>query len=255
MIDLKRTSSNLDDEFDLSSTASFNEEGQIIVSGGLSDGEEVAQRGDSDATGTTILGFSKLDDTVGSNDTDVIANSGKVPSVADSSSKYLVDIGHLLITSDYDTDGDVRVQDVTNDTWLTLGSSVADGTFIVDDAANGKLGFHSAQKGIKIKFWARCTMTAAEKAQKYQSRHVNRKGMDSLSKVGAVTGKGQIFTDQYDTTVSDDDWGSETLRLGADGSVTTNGSAADVSSAMRVIATPTVDSPFLGLAFDLPASV
>ena len=256
MIDLKRTSSNLDDEHGLGSSVSFTEEGQVVIASSSldSDGKETVARCDSD-TSAYVLGFAKLDDAAGPQTEDIQSGTGKVPATADTDSKYLVDIGHLLITSDYDTNGDVRVYDSTDATWLTLGGTVADGTFIVDDAANGKLGFHSAQKGNKIKFWARVTMTATERDMKYQQRHVNRKGQAALTRVGTVTGTGRIFTDQYDTTISDTAWETGPLQLGPDGIVTAGGSGADLSSCMRLIKTPSVTDPTLGLAFQLPANV
>lgn len=249
MIDTKRTMGSLDYERPRASTANFTEEGMLVVrSFNTTTGVEEATHGTA-AGGLTLLGFSKLD-TVSPSTTEVVAEEGlEVPATADSDGDYHVTLGHDALTSDFETNGDVAVYDVTNETWLAVEAAIGDGDFIVSDAANGELEFHSAQAGIEINVYYRRTLTASQRDQKYQRRHINSGAQDDLEKVGIIGGEGEIYTDQYDVSVGD--WSTGTLRTGANGCITTQAGGTDISAYVRVIAIPTVDRPTLGLAFNL----
>lgn len=252
-IDLKRTNASWEREQALASTATIAEEGQLLIrSFNTSTGNEELRESPG-STSEVLIGFSKLD-TISPKTTRVYTEEAEVPSTADGDGDYEVELGHENVTSDLEANGDVAVYDVTNSTWLSVGASISDGVFVLL-GDNQTLEFHSAQAGIEIQVYARVTMSAREQQQIYQQRHINSNAMSELTdngNVGVITGIGQVFTDQYDVSVGD--WSTGTLLTGVNGHITTQAGGTDISSYVRVISVPTVDDPYLGLEFNLPAN-
>jgi len=242
-IDLKKTDSDLDIEVPLGLGQSFTEEGQLVI-GTLASGEEVANVGTA-AASLKLLGFAKLD-TVSPASTRTFSTTGTIPSAA----AYTISIGHTLVTSDINADGDVRVQRVDTGAYLTLASGApASGEFQLSDAANGVLTFNSAQAGLQVRIWARVTMSARERDGLYQQRHINSNAQGDLERVGVISGTGVIYTDQYDMSVTD--WTSGDLRTGAGGVITVGGGGTVLDGSVSVIHVPSLDEPMLGLRFTL----
>jgi len=251
-IDLKYTMSDWEFEKTINSAASFVEEGQLVVrSFNSTTGEEEAAVG-SETGSLVVLGFAKLD-TISPAATRVYTETTEVPATADGSGDYKVTLGHTLVTAAIDTDGDVAVYDKTNSAWLAVGAAIASGVFTLFNAASGILEFHADEAGIEIDVYARVTMTARERDQMYQQRHVNSNAMDDLEKIGVISGTGKIRTDQYDVSVGD--WSSATLETGALGVITDSaGGGTNIASYVRVTKVPSVEDPFLELEFNLPMS-
>lgn len=253
MIDLKRTMGDLEFERPVNSASeAFDEEGQMVLGVlNATTGVEEARRTDSTDAAGRLLGFAKTDDIAGASDSEVLSEEAVVPSTADGSGDYHVTLG-FSVTAEIDANGDVSVYDKTNAAFLTLGAAIASGVFAVTDAANGELEFHSDEAGIEIDVIYRHEMTAREKRMKYQGRSVNNSAGGDLDRVGIISGVGEVYTDQYDVSVGN--WASATPCLGANGVISGAG-GADISAVVQVIKTPTVDDPFLGLRFNLPAVV
>jgi len=250
-IDTKHTMGDWEFEKPLATGASFVEEGQLVIrSFNATTGEEEATVGSAGA-GQVLLGFAKLD-TVSPAATEVLAETSEVPAVPDVAGDYHVTLTKGNITSDIDANGDVAVYDVTNSTWLSVAAAIASGDFIVSDAANGELEFHVDEAGIEIQVYYRRTLSASDRDQKYQQRHINSNAMASLEKIGVISGVGRIRTDQYDVSVGD--WSTGTLRTGAAGVITTAAGGTDISAYVRVVKAPSVDDPMLELEFNLPMS-
>lgn len=246
-IDTKQTMGGYEFEVPLAASQTFTEEGQIVTSA-LVNGEEAASVGAASGS-LNVIGFSKLD-TVSPAATEVVGEEGlTVPSTADSDGDYHVTLEHDAITSAFDANGDVAVYDVTNSTWLGVGAAIADGTFIVSDAANGELEFHSAQAGIEFNVQYRRTLTATQAQQKYQRRHINSGAMDEQQKIGVIAGKGVIYTDQYDVSVGD--WSSAVPTTGAGGCITDGGGGTSIAGLVQIIHSPTADEPWLGMRFNI----
>lgn len=249
MIDLKRTTSDWEIEKPLSSTAEFAEEGMLVTSS-LVDGSEVVAP--TTGAGTDkVLGFSKGDTILPADY--VYTESSVVPASA-TLGVYGITLGHNNITADDSADGDIAVYDDTASAWLTRVAvgAPASGEFSVVSAAAGTIRFHADEKEHDVTIYARVEYTARERDQKIQRRHINSGSLADLSKIGVISGTGQMYTDQYDVGVGD--WTTGTLRAGTNGRITTAGAGKSLATAMRVIKVPTSDDAFLGLEFTLPMS-
>jgi hypothetical protein len=244
-LNLKKTSTDRDDELSLDVGETFEEEGKLVVSTLNADGEEVAVVG-TQAAGLKVFGFSKLD-TISPAFTRSYVTSAVIPAVA----PFTVDIGHTLVTSDVNADGDVRVRRVDTGAYLTLvAGAPAAGEFQLSGAATGVLTFNAAEADVEVEVFARVTMTAREQAFLFQQRHINSGAQADLEVVGVINGVGTVYTDQFDESVTD--WDTGTLRTGPLGTITTAAGGTDISSKMTVIHIPDTTEPFLGLRVNLP---
>lgn len=244
-LDLKRTDTDRDYELGLLLGEVFEEEGKVVVATLDTDGNEVAEVG-TQAAGLKVVGFSKLD-TISPAVTRSFTGSAVIPAVA----PFTVSIGHTLVTSDINANGDVRVQRVDTGAFLTLvAGAPAAGEFQLSDAANGVLTFNAAQADVEIEFGARVTMSARERDQLFQQRHINSGAQADLERVGVISGNGVVFTDQYDESVTD--WDTGTIRTGPLGTLTTAAGGTDISSKVSVVHIPSTALPFLGVRINLP---
>lgn len=242
-IDLKQTDSTRDLELPMAVGEVFDEEGQLVIQT-LTSGEEQAVRGTA-AGSLRLLGFAKLD-TVSPASTRAYTTTGVIPS----SAPYTIDIGHTLVTSDINANGDIRVQRVDTGAYLTLAAGApATGEFQLSGGAAGIITLHADQAGLQVRIFARVTMTAREATGLYQQRHINSNAQADLQRVGIISGTGTIYTDQFDQSVTD--WTAGDLRTGAAGVITVGGGGTVLDAELSVIHVPTVDSPSLGLRFNL----
>lgn len=253
MVDTKHTYSDFEIERPLVTGTSFTEEGQLVVRT-MVNGIEHVNPSVPSAT-DIVIGFSKLT-TVSPAGTRVYTAQLAVPATA-TAGQYLVTIGHLLITAGIDPNGDVSVWDrsAAVPAWLTLIAPGAPAAtqFSVSSAANGILRFNAAEAGHLIDVYAMVTMSATERDQMFQQRHVNNTTtLTQLGNVGIWSGTGEIYTDRYDPSCTN--WDTGVLYTGPLGCITTDIALGGtvLTALMRVTKIPTVSDPTLGLGFKLP---
>lgn len=114
------------------------------------------------------------------------------------------------------------------------------------DIATGALKFHADEHGHSLVAYLTYNMTVAESKVKYFQRNINNPAPSFLAQVGVGKGQGEIFTDKFDTSF--DYSTGAALTVGANGLVSQGGA---ITIPAHVIAVPSVDSPFLGLAFNI----
>lgn len=248
MVNPKDTMTQNEFERPRASTALITEEGQLLIGAinASTGAQEVKECDASTPSGWTFVGFSKLD-SIGIHTVVDVEEGLEVPATADGDGHYDLELAHGLITTEDNDDGDVSVYDEDSEEWLAVGSSASDGVFIVSDAANGVIRFHSAQAGVRVTVRYRRTISAKERDMVYQQRHMNNRAQEDLQVVGIQSGPGYVSTDQFDTSVGD--WATGTLKTGQNGRITIGGSGIDLSNKLRVIKVPSADNRFITLEF------
>ncbi len=131
---------------------------------------------------------------------------------------------------------------------LTVSDGASGGAGDVgNEPATGVLSFNAAEEGEDFTATYRYNLTVAESRQLFFQRNINNEAGALFGQTGVGQGHGEVFTDQFDSTL---DWGAGTaITSGAGGQLTQGGSGAVLDA--RVISVPNVNNPLLGIAFDL----
>lgn len=248
-IDRKRSMASRVFERPLVLGQTFAEDGLVVAASLVAGAERIQPAG----TGTAlrnVLGFSALD-TISPSGTRMYTVQGSVPAAA----PYTLDIGHLLVTADLSAGiGDFRVydEDATADLTAVVYGAPASGEVAFANLAAqqaGILTFHADEAGHAVSVYARVTMSAEERDQIFQQLHINSNAQAVLSTCGVWGGEGEVYTDRFDPAV--DFSTGAALLLDVTGHVTFGGGGTDVSTKMRIVHSPTVADPWLGISFNL----
>ena len=205
----------------------LTDEGMILKSV-LVSGEEHAALAGAGA-GEILLGFND-NNSLNIYSEVVIEDSITVPSTA----PYTVNLKHGNLVS-----GSVRVYAVAAAANLVIGTDVN------VDLVNGVLTFVVAQKGLAMIVTYRRELTVKESVLKYHQRQSNASNPLVEDMAVILTGDVEIYTDQYDTSVSYD---SVTTVYAGAGGLLTSVSASHTALNGHVIHVPTADDPLLGVA-------
>jgi len=213
---------------DVKAATSISQEGLLLIQE-LVSGKEVVLPA-SGLGSEKIAGFSSM--TFLTPSQEVIIKSFVVPAT----SPYTIDVGQTGLVS-----GQAFIPG------LTLGVASNAGEFSFTGA--GVFTFNVAQAGTTVEIHYKRDLTVAEAKQKYFEGHINNINASAAFKqVGLLAGKGIIYTDQYDVSK---DYSTGTLKTLAGGLITIGGSGTDLSALMKVIETPSIGQPYLGLEFNI----
>lgn len=205
----------------------LTDEGMILKSVLVGGDEHVTLAGAG--TGEILVGFND-NNSINLYSEVVIEDNIVVPST----SPYTVNLKHGNLVA-----GSVRVYAVAAAANLVIGTDVT------VDLTNGVLTFVVAQKGLAMIVTYRRNLTVKESVLKYHQRQSNASNPLTDDMAVILTGDVEIYTDQYDTSVSYDS--VTTVYAGAGGLLT---SVATGHTALngRLIHVPTADDPLLGVA-------
>lgn len=210
-------------------------EGLVLKSVIVGDAEHL--RPTEGTTGEVIAGFSH-NNTLSITNEIVIEDSVSIPA----SGAYTIQLKYPNIVS-----GSVRVYDVAGAADMVIGS-VSSGHYTVN-LTTGLLTFAAADAGKAVIVTYRRNLTALEAQIKYRERPVNAPNPSLFGNVVALCGNGEIYTDQYDTSVSYD--GVSAVYAGADGIATSVATGHTVIPGSRIIKLPSATSTTLGFRFNL----
>lgn len=116
-------------------------------------------------------------------------------------------------------------------------------------AVQGQVTLNTGLAGKTVQFRYKYNMTAIQQEMKYGGRPVNMRSNTDVGTITVIRGFGEIYTDQYDTTV---DFSAATaLYATANGIITTTASGNTVIPGARVVSVPSASDSFLGLTFNL----
>jgi hypothetical protein len=115
------------------------------------------------------------------------------------------------------------------------------------DPDTAVLTFNSGEEGEDFTVTYRYNLTVAESRQLFFQRNINNEAGALFGQTGVGQGHGEVFTDQFDSTL---DWSAGTaITSGAGGQLTQGGSGAVLDA--RVVSVPNVNNPLLGITFDI----
>jgi hypothetical protein len=149
-------------------------------------------------------------------------------------------------------DGTVWAYDASNAAALSeISSGSPTSAQFLLNPVQGIITLNTSLAGITLQVRYKYNLTALQQLQKYGGRPVNMRSNTDVGTVTVIRGFGNMYTDQYDTTV---DFSSATTLYATAGGIVTNtaGSNNTVIPGARVISVPTAADPFLGFTFNLP---
>lgn len=155
---------------------------------------------------------------------------------------YTVQLLHPSLVS-----GSVRVHAVAANVDYTIGS-VATTVYAVN-LTTGVLTFAAADAGKAIVVTYRRNLTAIEAQQKFGDAPVNAANPAYFGNIVAMCGNGELYTDQYDTSVTYD--GVSKLYAGANGIITSVSTNNTEIPGSRIVSVPTATDSKLGFRFNL----
>lgn len=155
---------------------------------------------------------------------------------------YTVQLLHPSLVS-----GSVRVHAVAANVDYTIGA-VATTVYAVN-LTTGVLTFAAADAGKAIVVTYRRNLTAIEAQQKFGDAPVNSANPAYFGNIVAMCGNGELYTDQYDTSVTYD--GVSKLYAGANGIITSVATNNTEIPGSRIVSVPTATDSKLGFRFNL----
>jgi hypothetical protein len=244
--DLKRSHFSIILERKVATGVAITEEG-VLLQATLdpATGEEVVDLC-ANAVSQVVAGFAIRDNADNATTSEV--EVGTVPAA----SPYQVQLSNNNLVASTPGDGSTSQLQVKADgVALTIvdGSTPASGE-CANEPVTGLLTFHVDETGQDLEMTYRYNLTVSEARLKFFQRNINNEAGALFGQLGVGHGHGEIYTDQYDTTV---DWSvaGQAIHTGAAGTVTGSGGTAIDA---RVISVPNVNNPLLGLQFDLGGS-
>lgn len=137
---------------------------------------------------------------------------------------------------------------------MTAGSDMVestDGTPATGEAdlneTTGVVTFNSAQAGASVKIWYTYNLTAADVVRDFGTRAINNAAQEFWATMSVGIGICEVYTSHYDTTQV---WAiNDQATTGAGGKFTKGGGGANFG---KVISLPSVDDPYLGIAYTTP---
>lgn len=237
MIDLDLTRYSNQIERDVVAGTTVTKEGLVLKSV-IVGGVEQLQVTAGGSTSEVIAGFS-YNRAIEPTTEVVIEDSLTIPA---SPGPYTVQLLHPSLVS-----GSVRVHAVVANVDYTIGTPAT--TVYSVNLTTGLLTFAAADAGKAIIVTYRRNLTAIEVQQKYGNSPVNSADPSFFGRVVAMCGNGEIYTDQYDTSVSYD--GVSALYAGANGLVTSVSTNNTLIPGSRIVSVPSATNTKLGFRFNL----
>jgi len=145
---------------------------------------------------------------------------------------------------------EIRIVDTTTSTTLTQVASATNPNEFSVDNLTGIVTLVVGQSGHALTVYYRRNLTVVESQQLFFQPNVNNTSGAVLGLVGVFTGKGQMFTMEYDAS-KDYSVASPAIVTGASGKITIGGGGTSITSLMRVIKAPTASDLSLGLEFNI----
>lgn len=234
--DLNRTRYFLTKEVPVAPGASIPVEGAVLKQVRVN-GLENAALTAGDSTSEAIIGFSVNNDIVPG--TEIVTETVVVPASG------IVQLKHGNLQT-----GTVWVYNTTDAASLAVVlSGNPTSVQVLAGLVAGQLTFNAAALGDTVQVRYRYALTALEQEMKYGGRPVNMRANTAQGTITYIRGFGELYTDQYDTTV--DFSAATTLYADANGLVTTTSSGKTAIPGARVVSLPTAADPFLGISFNL----
>ena len=134
-------------------------------------------------------------------------------------------------------------------TQIAAGGTPANTNEWCVDPVTGIVTLHSGRSTHALTVFYRYNLTVVQSQQLFFQPNVNNTAINVLGLVGIYTGKGQIFTLEYDME-KDYSVSLPVIHTGTAGSITISGGTA-LASLMRVIKAPTAGDLSLGLEFNI----
>lgn len=232
MFDLKRTYYSDVKDRNVASGAVIEYEGRALI-GALESGVEVASYSAGGSTSERFIGFSLntsiVDDQAAFIETVIVGTASPL--------SVNLSHGNLVASS-------IRVYNVTEAAAYSAGDPTMTATAFSINTTTGVLTVGANGSGDTFTVSYRYTLTAKEQQIVRRQRPVNAAATTLFGQVGVIRGQGEIYTDQWDTSL---DWSSATnVYTAANGLLSTNSAGTLVG---RVISIPSAADPFLGVAF------
>src|ERR1035437_2895811 len=211
----------------------------LVLKAVLVGGVENAQVTAGGSTSEVIIGFSH-NRSINPTTQVVIEDTLVIPA---SPGPYVVQLQHTNLVS-----GSVMVWDVAGAVAMTLGSSGSTDHATVNTSL-GQITFYSGDAGKAIVVTYVYQLTAIQAQQTFWQAPINTPNPAYNGNIVVLAGNGEMWTDQYDTSVS---YASvSTLYAGANGVITsTQGSNTPIPGS-RVVSVPSSSSTWLGFRFNL----
>lgn len=250
MLDLKRSKWDFHEERPVGTGLTISDEGACLVDL-LEDGVAKVQES-SGTSGELFVGFAAT--------TNITATKESVVEeiVAGAAGAVQLKFGNITSLA---TDEEAIVGfNVTDSVLLNqAANAVAGDTFVLDETT-GLIEVEDGEYNDLIRFTYMRDLTAAEAVAAFYEGHTNNEAHLTYNQVGVIMGTSKVFTDQYDHQV---DWAGTVVQADIrTGNAATGGSAGEVSvvtgghspngdanSTMMNIFGPTIDVPFLGIAY------
>lgn len=182
-------------------------------------------------SGEKFVGFSRTDNIRVS--TEVVVESITIPTGGG-----VVNLKHGQIVT-----GSVLAYDVTTAAALTQVVSPPAAGECSLNLTNGTIEFNTADAGDVVTVQYRRNLTLEESKLKYRNSLPNNIAVDYLGVVGVMGGEGQMFTDQFDSSVNFTIL--QAVKLGANG-LTNTGVGTTIGYVTQV---PSVSNSMLGVKF------
>jgi hypothetical protein len=244
MYDLKRTHSSLQLEKAISLTSpAIPDEGALLVD--IIEGGEQKVLLKATAAGTDVIsGFAVR--AYAQPAQRVLVEELTIPAAIGAATVTFVDLAANNLVSSR-----IRVLEIGGSAYTpneTYAGDPAGATEVKVDIANGQLKFLASEAAKNIQVTYSYNLTVLESRQFYHQRNINNFQLNEIhDSLTIMKGHGEIYTSMFDS--SQDYSVSPTLKLGDGGIITVGGAGPDLP--MKVIAVPSVDVPFLGVAFDI----
>jgi hypothetical protein len=237
MFDLGTTKYNNTVERPLAPGAEITAEGQLLKSV-LVGGVENLKPTEGGSNAEVLVGFASNSSIIPDQEV-VIEDTLTVPAAG----PFTIQLKNVNLV-----DGSLYVYDVTTGSAIVKNAdaTLATGEYDVN-LLTGLLTFNAAQSGNKLIVTYRYNMTKIQVQQKYWGRQVNAPDPNFFGNAVAMCGSGEIYTDQFDTSVSFE--GVSKVYAGAGGRITSVAGSNTLIPA-RITKLPTAASPTLGLAFN-----
>jgi hypothetical protein len=238
--DLKRSHFSIILEREVSPGSVITEEGVVLVAVlDPATGTEKVQAS-AGASDEIVAGFAVRDNADNATTSEV--EEGTIPTAPNALTIQLSN-NNLVGTA---PNTQIRVVASTTGALTQVAGTPASGQVQVADTT-GLLTFHSDEEGQDVVVTYRYNLTVAEARLKFFQRNINNEAGALFSQVGVGHGHGEVYTDQFNSTVA---WDVGTaITSGAAGILTQGGNGAVLDA--RVISVPNVNNPLLGINFDI----
>lgn len=251
MIDLQRTRMDYHSEKLVGTALTISDEGSCLVDL-IQDGvQKVAM---SNGVSTEILvGFAST-----TNITPV--RESVVEEILSAGATIQLKFGNITSLATDDELIGVRRLD-TGEALVQAAAAPGDGQFSVAEAT-GVVTLHADEQATTLVVTYMRDLTAAEAVERFYEGHTNNETHLTFGQVGVIQGSSVVFTDMFDpasdyagVTQNDTLLTAGAASAGAgdavDGMVSIGGTGG-VNFGMMVVSVPTIDIPFLGIAYTTP---